>query len=77
MTDPVSTAEKGLSEMKWKFVHVWFNKRRLETDLILCSCAEDLSAKEVIEKEDQEERSLQELTAGKGFIAFVAQEYMK
>lgn len=51
--------------MKQKFVHEWlFNKRGLETDLILCSFAEDLSAKEVIEKEDQEERSLQELTAG-------------
>lgn len=40
-------------------------------------CWRSHAAKEVIEKEDQEERSLQELTAGKGFIAFVAQEYMK
>lgn len=64
------------SEMKWNFVHVWFNKRRSETDLFFAVLLK-ISAKEVIEKEDQEERSLQELTAGKGFIAFVAQEYMK
>lgn len=62
--------------MKWNFVHVWFNKRRSETDLFFAVLLK-ISAKEVIEKEDQEERSLQELTAGKGFIAFVAQEYMK
>jgi len=49
---------------------VFFNKRGLEIDLILCSFAEDLSAKEVIEKEDQEERSLQELTAGQRFYSF-------
>lgn len=48
----------------------YLTKRGLETDLILCSFAEDLSAKEVIEKEDQEERSLQELTAGQRFSSF-------